>query len=269
MDPSRFAAANAGLYYLIAIAYSLDEPPFSCSLAAKAGVLSGGPDWIQTTGFDIEAVIPAGASVLISKEAFRGRKGAVVMANAPGPGLRTMIRTMLEDRFNLRLRRETKETSAYVLSVSKDGPKNLQPWKEGDKTSTATGYGDYLGVLNFPPAKHNYGNSYVGYISGGRVNMDFLARSLAMFLNRPVLNRTNIAGNFNFEIFFAPPDTERYARSMAAGAAAGFKPYEGMVPLQSPTMFKALEEDLGLKLEAAMAPVEFFTIQSVDRPSEN
>jgi uncharacterized protein (TIGR03435 family) len=269
LDPSRFATTNAGLYFLIAIAYGLDEPPFSCFLAAKAGVLSGGPDWIQSTGFDIEAVIPEGPPALITKEAARTRTGNIVMASAPGPRLRSMIRAMIEDRFNLKLRRETKETSVYILSAAKNGPRNLQPWKEGEKTSTASGYGDYLGVLNFPPAKHNYGNSYVGYISGGRVSMDFLAGSLAEFINKPVLNRTNITGNFNFEIFFAPPNPERYAQAMAAGAARGYKPYEGMVPLQRPSMFQALDAELGLKLEPAMAPIEVFTIQSVDRPSEN
>jgi uncharacterized protein (TIGR03435 family) len=269
LDPSRFAVTNAGLYYLITLAYSLDEPPFSCSLAEKTGVINGGPNWIQSTGFDIEAVIPAGVPALLSKEALRGRAGNATTVNVPGSRLRNMIRAMLEDRFKLTLRRETKDTSAYILSIGKDGPKNLQPWKEGEPTSTATGYGDYEGVVNFNPPKKNYGNSFVGYISGYRVNMDFLARSISSFLNKPVLNRTNVAGNFNFEVFFAPPDPDRYARSMAAGAAAGYKPYEGMVPLQSPTMAKALEEDLGLKLESVTTPVEVFTIQSVDKPSGN
>ena len=83
-----------------------------------------------------------------------------------------------------------------------------------------------------------------------------LASSLAWLLDRPVLDRTGLAGEFKYSFGFAPLHP--------VGV-----PWPPPGPSQDPSIFTSLEERLGLKLDAARAPVEVLVIQSVEKPSEN
>jgi uncharacterized protein (TIGR03435 family) len=269
LDPSRFAATGAGVYFLVALAYGLDEGPFPCGIASKAGFLSGGPDWIQSANFDIEAGIPDGPPALIFDTDFQ--RVTVALANPsrqipttprkPGPRLRNMVRAMLEDRFKIKLRREVKEMPVYVLSVANAGI--LNAYKQGDWAGSYVSVAGYEVIKNGIAPPKPYEGMLVGAIGGGRATMTQLAVQLSQMTGRPVLDQTNLPGYFTYEVFFAPGD---YGRNTGHDQNM---PDDPRPKLSSPSLFKVLEDELGLKLVEARERVDVFVVENVERPSEN
>jgi hypothetical protein len=98
VDSRRFSARGITLYRLILIAYDKGD----CALALKADILSGGPEWIKSYSFDVEALMPMGN---------------------PAPAIPGMLRTLLKDRFKLAILPELRQMPVYVLVIGKEGPK--------------------------------------------------------------------------------------------------------------------------------------------------
>jgi uncharacterized protein (TIGR03435 family) len=254
LDPRRFAVTRAGLLWLITVAYGLgqrDSSDVSCRNVVALKLLSEGPDWVRSTEFDIEALIPPGTPVYTVRQLEQGE----------APDLQKMLQTMLAERFKLVLKRETKEMPVYILSMAPGGAK-LTPAKERELTVMSTGAGSFPGSLNYHPPKYDYGTgTIIGHVTGHKVSMDQLAGRLQRVTQRPVINRTGIPGDFDFEVIFAPE--QFYATSVARRIA------EGKRILSSPSLFKALEDELGLQLEPSRAPVEAFVIERVEKPTQN
>jgi uncharacterized protein (TIGR03435 family) len=263
IDPSRYSSTGVTLYTLVTVAYGLGTwglpddvgvgdfsgGVFTCRIALSSNLLSGGPEWIKSARFDIETVIPKGQPVFTT---LVNNKGTVIRSMTPR--LQGMLRTLLEDRFKLKLRRETREMPVYLLTVGRGGFK-LPQWKEGDWIGISSSAGHiYDGRNNGPETTPQYEGLIVGELQGGRMPMPALAERLARVTNRPVIDRTGIQGYFNYGIFFAPVDP---------------LPNDTRPRLNSPSLFKALEEEAGLQLESARAPMEVFVIESVEKPSEN
>ncbi|HTB13528.1 MAG TPA: TIGR03435 family protein [Bryobacteraceae bacterium] len=143
---------------------------------------------------------------------------------------RQMLQALLADRFQLKFHRETKEDIAYALVVGKAGTK-LTP-------SAAAEYSTHV----------NAGKSQV-QMSIVKATMPQLCGRLATFVDRPVADQTNLAGSFDVKLSFAPDGLED-SREL-------------------PSIFTALQEQLGLKLEATRAPVEILVVDKVARPSAN
>jgi uncharacterized protein (TIGR03435 family) len=150
-----------------------------------------------------------------------------------------MLQALLEDRFNLKLHREMKQVPVYLLTVGKNGAK----LKEA------------AGPDNRPPiwgltGKPN-GEAAV-WLRGEKTSMAQFADSLASITGRPVLDQTGLKGNFDFAM--------EYASDPNAPSAT---------PFAGPDMFTVFQEQLGLKLDAARAPVEILVIDRVEKPSAN
>jgi len=220
----------------------------------QAFQISGGPGWIQSDGFDIEAKADAKAS---RDETFR------------------MLRSLLEDRFQLKLHRETKELPVYALTVAKSGLK-LQPPKEGGCIAI-----DPSGMLPQPsnaPGRRTpgfpcgrvgvHGESLGVRMEGGKVAMPEFTRMLSMVLGRPVLDRTGFTGTFDVRLDFAP-DEAAAGLPRSAGAGDPESPAPAVDPAAPPTIFAAIQEQLGLKIESVKGPVEVLVIDHVERPSQN
>lgn len=181
-----------------------------------------------------------------------------IPAGTPNPVLwgktRLMLRTLLAERFQLSVRREVKEMPVYELVVAKGGPK-LQ--KAGQDCETrAAGCGGFSGN----PTR----------LSGFSVGMDDLASMLSRYSDRPVLDKTEVQGTFDIKLqwnpFAARPQpAEDLPRSASAEAREGRNPDLDWLP----TLFTALEQQLGLRLESRKGPVETYVIDHVERPSEN
>jgi uncharacterized protein (TIGR03435 family) len=203
---------------------------------SEVELLSGGPDWIWSDKFDVEAVIPKDAPTYTRQQ--------LSVGNAPK--LQMMLQTLLADRFKLTIRRVLKELPIHALTAGPGAPK-LQLWKEGDQTS----YGVSTGL--------NASGQISTAIFGKKLSMDDLAQQLSLITRRPVHNRTGLMGEFNYAFEFETMEAD--GREMRASGRWTF--------MVGPSLFTAIEEQLGLKLVATRAPVEILVIERVEKLSEN
>jgi uncharacterized protein (TIGR03435 family) len=237
IDPRRLALTNMMLYRIITLAYGK-----SCYGFESMDLLSGGPAWVTADRYDIEATLPQGTPGYTVQQ-FDADRGGVETSDATR--VQAMLQTLLAERFRLVVRRETREVPGFVLSIGKGGPR-LTGWKEGEPVS--------LGAVTGGP---NSNGEWRSIVRGAKLSMPKLAKQLVLVTTRPVVDRTGIAGDFNYNVEFTPfrPPPDFVTR--------------GAPIITGPSLFTALEETLGLHLEPARLPLEFLVIERVDRPSEN
>ena len=242
IDPGRFVSRSISVFQLILIANGIRERP----VAQVSGLVTGGPSWIKTECFAIEATIPAGPPAYTEEK--RNARGNTITVRAPNARLQEMLRNLLADRFKLQVRREAKDMPVYELSVAKGGHK-LIPWTEATNpnwtTGWASGYQDKDG-----------GNA--ANLRGNRATLAILVSLLGQATGRPVLDRADVEGEFNYYFEFAPLEPNQLSPGLDFAAGSS-----------KPSLFVALEKELGLKLEAKRESMEVLTIEHVERPSEN
>jgi uncharacterized protein (TIGR03435 family) len=228
----RFTATNNTLRDLILNAYGIFGSP---------DLLSGGPAWIDSERFDIDAKAEA----------------SVIPANAPAKVLwektRLMLRTLLAERFKLSIRRETREMPVYELILAKNGPKLKKVDQDCDASATAC---------------HGFSGG-PRQLSGTAVDMYDLALMLSRYSDRPVQDKTGVQGVFDIKLQWNPfADRTQPAQDVQRSPQAEAR--EPALDLGSlPSLFTALEQQLGLRLELRKGPVEAYVIDHVERPSEN
>jgi uncharacterized protein (TIGR03435 family) len=227
--------------------------------------VEGGPGWINSERYQVDAKA----------------EGPHSQGMMHGP----MLQTLLEERFKLKIRRETREVPAYALTVAKGGPK-LHPFKEGSCTPLDPKFLEQFPPQPFPDLPP--GQEYCGGIDpedGRRWVMasgtmkgpieilyaaalsidDFIKMSLSPRVGRPVINKTGLTGRFDYHLEFAPDETMPGFHDGELSGAPGAAASEPA----GPSIFTALQQQLGLKLEPAKGSAEFLIIDSVERPSEN
>ena len=232
VEHRRFTARNFTLFGLILQAYDLK----GCTGPAEStcAMISGGPGWIRSDKFDIDAKGPDSSPDYTMAQYVTGQ----------APELRLMLQTLLTDRFNLKLHREMKQLPVYVLTVTKSGAN-----KNGAKLKESAEAGN--GTLVWGMTRRPNGDAAVR-LNGSKVSMPRFADSLASIVGRPVLDQTGLKGSFDFVMEYA-----------SDADAPGATPFAG------PSMFTAFQEQLGLKLDATRAPIEVLAIDSVEKPSAN
>jgi uncharacterized protein (TIGR03435 family) len=163
----------------------------------------------------------------------------VILAKAPAvvpePQIKVMLQGLLADRFKLTVHRETKERAVYQIVVAKNGPK--------------------LDADASPGAFPRFTLNGAGHLRGQTASITGLAEQLSKWLDKPVLDRSGLSQTYDFKLTWIPGDGERLRG--AAGDTDG------------PSIFAAMEEQLGLRLEAAKGPVEFLVIDHVEKPDAN
>jgi uncharacterized protein (TIGR03435 family) len=184
----------------------------------------GGPAWMNTERFDVEGRAARPSSLRQLQE---------------------MFQTLLADRFKLQFHRETKQLPAFALTVDKTGPK-----------LTANDNPDEVGDVSVGPSTGRLPGMYVR-----KASMSYLCWHLAQFpdVGRPVLDRTDLKGFYDFKLEFAP----QTGGMMADGGGEAPHTFFG------PSIFTALREQLGLKLVPEKSPVEVLVIDRLERPSSN
>jgi uncharacterized protein (TIGR03435 family) len=205
--------------------------------------IEGGPAWIHSERYSINAKSES--------------KATPEMMQGP------VLQALLEDRFKLKIHRETREIPVYVLAVAKGGLK-LQQFKEGSCTSRPP---IDLTKPPAPPPPLPSGGKYcanVGTLKGPNMvvnvdgaTLDDFAKIFLRSVGRPVISKTAITGKFNFHLEYAPDEALRRLLPNDLGEPT------------APSIFTALQEQLGLKLESAKGPGQFLVIDHVERPSEN
>jgi uncharacterized protein (TIGR03435 family) len=200
--------------------------------------LLGGPRWIETQGYDIEATAERAVS---EKE------------------MLLMMRTLLENRFRLKAHRETRALPVYNLAAANGGVKLpaakssacVQPNPAGKPPAIPCGRA--IQVTTPEGAR----------MMGTTVVMPELIRLLTTVLGRPVIDKTGVTRAFDFQLDFALDDV------LAGLHPSHDYPLPATDPGKAASILTAIQQQLGLKLEAAKGPVEVVVIDGVERPSGN
>jgi uncharacterized protein (TIGR03435 family) len=202
----------------------------------------GGPAWVRSDQYTIDATA-------------EGTRDTKLL-------LGLMLQALLVDRFGLKTHRETEEVPMYTLTVGRIGLK-LKPMEDG-------------GCIPFDPNNRptSFFASGAKLICGliqdtgsgmdaGGVSLSRLAAWLSNTLDRHVFDKTGITGVFNIHLEFARDDS---VRPLLPG---GTPPPPLPDAADGPSIFTALQQQLGLKLEQAKGPREYLVIDHVEKPSEN
>jgi uncharacterized protein (TIGR03435 family) len=172
-----------------------------------------------------------------------------ILAKTPGdirPNLdeqMSMLRTLLTDRFKLKFHREQKEFSIYALTIAKNGPKLKQGAEPSGGQRPLIFYLSPRAVM----------------LPGRNASMAELASAFQRgALDRPVVDKTELVGRFDFDLEWTPDEGQFNG--------AGLR---GTAESTQPELFTAIQQQLGLRLEATKGLIEVLVIDHVERPSEN
>jgi uncharacterized protein (TIGR03435 family) len=242
----RFIATNASLMALIQTAYSVRD--FQ---------VSGGPNWINTDRWDIEA---------------RAERDSVPEPaglqdpNVPDP-LSLRVQSLLEDRFQLKWHFETRDLPVYALVVLQSG---LKMKLNDDQTlPQARGPGATPPPQPTPGQVPRYsmrrGRSV---LVGTAVTMGIFINSLSQLMGRTIIDKTDLTGLYDVRLEWPPDAVPGAGPTFVSGGPIG---PEAPLPTErsGPSIFTVIQEQLGLKLESAKGPVRVLVIDSVQKPSEN
>jgi len=163
-----------------------------------------------------------------------------------------MLRALLEDRFQLTYHRETKDTQIYALVLRKNAA--LGPKLRRSETPDCPANPTPLAFCGVSPG--------LGRFIGKRVPMSRVAQELSVPAGRPVLDRTQLTGSFDFELTWTPDEFR---------TTDGRPKYVNGAPIDpsGPSVFEAVQEQLGLKLEPSRGAVETIVIDNAQSPEEN
>jgi uncharacterized protein (TIGR03435 family) len=228
----RFTATNARLKMLIGLAYKVQN--FQ---------ISGGPAWMNTEGYDVNAKA-ADSNIGIDQ-------------------LRPMLQKLLEDRFKLAVHRETREMPVYALMAAKNGPK-LPEAKEGGCAAFGPNVPQPPPPAPGQPPPTPCGGFFMGpnRLEGGKVSTAQLVGVLSNVLGRPVIDKTAFTGTFDVKLEFTSDGT-------TFGPPGGPPADAANADTSRPSIFTALQEQLGLKLESQKGPSEVLVIDHAEKASEN
>jgi len=193
----------------------------------QAKQIVGLPSWSDNDRYDIAAVPD--------------------VEGEPGPDqLRMMLRKLLAERFKLSFHHETRDLSAYVLTAGSNA-KKLSP---STSSESLPGLGMQPGSGGLQLVMHN---ATLG---------DFTEFLQWLVLDRPVVDRTGVAGRFDYTVTFTPDDSE-------FGGHAPKLPERTDATESAPSLFEAIQQQLGMKLAAEKTAVDVIVVDHVEKPSAN
>ena len=212
---THFSTLNTTLMDLMTFAYGVQQKQ-----------ILNAPDWVDKDKWDLSA-----------------------QPDVPGAPndvqLKTMVRKLLADRFQLKFKKDTKELSAYVLTMSK----SRQKMTKNDSKDNLPG----LFFTSISPVRLTVQNATM---------TDFCGLLQSAVLDRPVVDQTSLDGKWNFLLKWTADDSQF--------SGMGMKPPPPTDAADAPPpLFTAIQEQLGLKLEAGKAQVPVLVLSSVEKPSAN
>jgi uncharacterized protein (TIGR03435 family) len=272
----KYTMTGASLRMLLQNAY---QRPSTGGPASQLQII-GGPNWIDSDRYDIQATANCSQGVLSREQ------------------VQLMVQSMLEDRFQLKAHMETRELPIYNLVVAKDGPK-IKPSADQTPPPLQAGPPQPCGPAPDPPLTP-FGPLPAPGQRGGPLDPNFVPPRGGMFMmmtptgltmqaagvpltnminmlqqlvGRPIIDKTDLKGLFDFKFQFSPEGVT------LPSPPGGLQPGPGLGPAGPaatpptaadpvPSLFTAIQE-LGLRLESAKGPVTVLVVDSVQKPTEN
>jgi uncharacterized protein (TIGR03435 family) len=234
--PDGFSATST-VQMIIRVAYGIED-----------NQISGAPGWVGSEKYDVEAKMDQATAEKMKK----------LGESQMQPARQHMLQALLADRFKLTVHRETKELPIYSLSVAKGGPK-LHEAKPGDTYPNGIKGPDGRPA---PPGAHLIRMGR-GELTAQGLGMDQIAHLLTQQTGRTVVDNTGLKGNYDFTLHWTPD------QSATPLSGPGASPDASTSSESGPSIFTAIQEQLGLKLESQKGSVEILVIDHVERPSEN
>jgi uncharacterized protein (TIGR03435 family) len=223
--------------------YNMLRAAYHIPAAFNSPRLTGGPDWIRTDTFDIEAVPPAGA---VTPEMAAEERDARV---------RQMLLALLAERFKLQVRHETKEAPIYAISVAKTGlklkksevaPEACRPGSDGQPSNAQC---------------HALQGGLGRGLHGKALTMGDIAGYVENWTDRPMVDQTDLKDAL-FEV-----DTEGWVPMLAMPRNEGPEA-EALRDPARPTLFQVFDK-MGLKLEPKRAPIDMYIVEHAEKPAAN
>jgi uncharacterized protein (TIGR03435 family) len=211
--------------------------------------ISQAPDWVKSEHYDIKATVNKSVADELGKLSESQRKIAA----------QRMLQALLADHFKLALQRGTKELPVYALVIAKNGPK-LQESKPGETYPNGFTGPDRGGAGTMKITM----DGEMGQLAGQGVSATSMAHALSQRLGCNVVDETGLRGNYDFTLQW--PTTEGLV--LAVKRTEDCKQIADSSLSLGPSIFTAIQEQLGLKLEAQTAPMEILAIEHVEIPSE-
>lgn len=248
-DVGRYTPTNVNLKLLIEFAYNL-----------KDFQLSGGPGWVNSDRYDVNAKVEDSTVEQLKKLPNEKQQDQ----------MRLMVRALLADRFKLKLSHQTKEMPVYALVPAKSGTKLKESPPPDPQSATDTpqmGSRVAMGKDGRPILPRgtwslSMRNGSEMTMTGNAIPISSLTDLLGRQLGREVVDQTGLKGVYDV--------TLQYTQDMRSGNGMminGGPPAEQAD--SGPSLFTALQEQLGLKLESTKGPVDTLVIESAEQPSEN
>jgi uncharacterized protein (TIGR03435 family) len=236
----RVSAPNSTLRELIRSAYGVDDDR-----------ILGGPDWVARARFAVEA--------------------KAERTDATPSQLQAMLADLLAERFRLEVHLERRELPVFVVTLAHGdghlGPALRRAGVACEPITPPPGVPPPPppppgGSLRRPLVPANAGLRcptlfFPGWIAGRAITMAQLAPRLGPYAGRPVIDRTHLDGEFDFDLAYTPEQPPNFNGAALPPTADG------------ESLFTAVREQLGLRLEAGRAPLDVIVIDGAERPSEN
>jgi uncharacterized protein (TIGR03435 family) len=228
--------------------YSATNIPLKLFVASAYGIkqeqISGAPSWVESARYDIQAKV-AGSDVAALRRLSMG-------------GRNSMLQQVLTDRFKLKVHRGQQELPVYELVIAKKGPK-LKEAIPGDT---------YANGIKGPDGVARAGMMWMipGQLTGQAIPISNLARLLSRQLGLTIVDKTGLTGKYDIKLQWDPEESRG---PMFAGPQGGNQEAAPPPDASGPSIFTALREQLGLRLQSTKGPVETLVIDHIERPSEN
>lgn len=248
-NDGRFYATNVTVKLLLRLAYDVQDSQ-----------IIGGPDWTNTDRFNVQAKADSATDAELKE--LNPEEAKLVKEH--------MLQALLADRFKLKLSHESKQLPVYALEVAKNGPKleevkDVTPGPSGGKGPGGPGPKRGVRMLS----------------NGGEQSLDFEDSTMAMFvrilsqsLGRTVVDKTGLTGHYNFKLHWAADMGGMMAGAPGPGGpeppGGGASAVAAPPPAPSgPSIFTAIQEQIGLKLKPEKGPVPVLVIDEIEPPSAN